>query len=81
MTNTQIAIDSLRAEIDKGASSELRLLARYVEALHEKQSDEMAEIKRAFQTAKSALVAIKWLAALVASLTIIWTTLVRGGAK
>lgn len=80
MSNTQL-IDSLRAEIDKGASSELRLLARYVEALHEKQSDEIAEIKLAFQTAKGSLAAVKWLAALGASLAVIATALWKGGVK
>jgi hypothetical protein len=80
MSNTQFNIDSLRAEIDKAASSELRLLARYVEALHEKQSDEIADIKRAFQTAKGGLAAIKWLAALGGSLAVIITAL-KGGLK
>ena len=42
MTDIQQTLETLRAEIDKIESPEFRLLAHYIEAFHQKHSEEMA---------------------------------------
>ncbi|AHB78646.1 conserved hypothetical protein [Thiomonas arsenitoxydans] len=71
----QSTIDALRAEIDQIPSPEFRLLARYIEAFHQKHSEEFAEMKQTFLTAKGGARAVMWLSVVGSGLAVIWGVL------
>ena len=71
MTDAKTTLENLRIELDE-LPPEFRLIVRYMDARMDAQDEHNAELRRAFETGKGALVAIKWLAGLAAALAAIW---------
>ena len=71
MTDHQTALDAIRLEI-ASLPSEYQVLARYIDALHAEQAEQISEMRRAFETGKGALSVIKWSAGLGAAIAVIW---------
>ena len=71
MTDHKTALDAIRLEI-ASLPPEYQVLARYIDALHAEQAEQIGEMRRAFETGKGALSVIKWAAGLGAALAVIW---------
>jgi hypothetical protein len=72
MNELEQTLQNLRAEIDKIESPEYRLLAHYIEAFHQKHSEEMAEMKQTFLAAKFGARVVMWLSVVGSSVAVIW---------
>jgi hypothetical protein len=67
-------IDELREKIEE-LSPELRLLARYIDAHAARHSSQTAELRQMFQTGKTALWVLKWLASLGFAISGMWAVI------
>ena len=72
MTDDRSNIDAIRAEIDNLTSPEFRVLARYVEALHAEQTEQMASMQQAFRSAGLVGKLIMWAAVVGGGIAAMW---------
>jgi hypothetical protein len=68
---TQSTIDRIKEEID-ALPPEHRILARYVEALHAQQSEQIADVQEAFSAARFGVRIISWFAVVGGGVAAMW---------
>jgi len=71
MADSQTTIENLREQIDK-LPVEYRVIVRYLDVKLDMQEQSTRELKQAFETARGALTAVKWLAGVGAAIAAIW---------